>query len=509
MKQDIFSYEPYHDIDLQPVEDRQIDTSIALKNYLLFTTIEDKITACSSKEYLPKSLAYLAKLDKEYPFVILDDDSYEKLYNKYLELRADKEIASMQESSEEEGSEEEFSLTEFLRTSSDILSSEESAPIIKFVNSLFYQAIKKRASDIHIETHEKRGEVRFRIDGVLSKNADLDPGIVNLIISRIKVISNLDISEKRIPQDGRTQVKISGKTLDVRVSILPTYYGEKVVMRILMQSEDIPHIDELGFSPAISKHFEPLLNHSHGIILVTGPTGSGKSTTLHAFLQKIATPTQNVITVEDPVEYKADNINQIQINEKVGLTFASALRSILRQDPDIIMIGEIRDEETASMAVRAALTGHLVLSTLHTNNSTATITRLSDMGIKPFLISSSVLGVLSQRLVRILCPHCKEEDKIAKSFTENYNLPKDKRYYKAVGCRKCNYTGYMGRKVIGEFLKIDNEFKELFKTTTNDHELREFAIKKGIVTIADELRELLIKGETSLDEAIRIGLNDD
>ncbi len=509
MKQDIFSYELYHDVDLQPIEDGEIDISLALKNYLLFTTIEDKIVACSSKEYLSKSLAYLAKLEKEYPFIVLDNDSYERLYNRYLEQRADKEIVSIQESSEEDNKEEEFSLTEFLRTSSDILSSEESAPIIKFVNSLFYQAIKKRASDIHIETHEKRGEVRFRIDGVLSKNADLDIGIVNLIISRIKVISNLDISEKRVPQDGRTQVKISGKTLDVRVSILPTYYGEKVVMRILMQSEDIPHIKDLGFSPAISKHFERLLNHSHGIILVTGPTGSGKSTTLHAFLQKIATPALNVITVEDPVEYKADNINQIQINEKVGLTFATALRSILRQDPDIIMIGEIRDEQTASMAVRAALTGHLVLSTLHTNNSTATITRLSDMGIKPFLISSTVLGVLSQRLVRILCPSCKEEDKLAKSFTKSYQLPSDKKYYKAIGCRKCNYTGYIGRKVIGEFLNIDSDFKELLKSTTNDHELREFALKKGIITIASELKELLIKGETSLDEAIRVGLNDE
>ncbi len=501
--------ELYHDIDMQPIEPTDIDIPQALKSYLLFTDIDGITTACSSKEYLQYSLAYHAKLGKEYPFVMLDDDSYERLYNKFLELKADKDIVAMQEESEEEGFIEEFSLTEFLRTSSDILSSEESAPIIKFVNSLFYQAIKKRASDIHIETHEKRGEVRFRIDGVLSKNADLDLGIVALIISRIKVISNLDISETRIPQDGRTQVKISGKTLDVRVSILPTYYGEKVVMRILMQSEDIPHIDALGFSEDIAQNFEPLLNHSHGIILVTGPTGSGKSTTLHAFLQKIATTSQNVITVEDPVEYKADNINQIQINEKVGLTFASALRSILRQDPDIIMIGEIRDEETAQMAVRAALTGHLVLSTLHTNNSTATITRLNDMGIKPFLISSSVLGVLSQRLVRILCSDCKEEDKLAETFIDSYNLPKDTVYYHSKGCRKCNYTGYAGRKVIGEYLQIDNHLRELFKVTMNDHELRKSAKKRSLVTLKSELVKLLVNGETSLDEAVRIGLNDE
>ncbi len=499
----------FHDIDLPPIEPEEIEVSEALKNYLLFTEVEGQTCASTSLKYLTQALGYFAKLKKEYPFKILDEESYERLYNRFLELKADKEIASMQEESDEEGQQEEFSLTEFLRTSSDILSSEESAPIIKFVNSLFYQAIKKRASDIHIETHEKKGEVRFRIDGVLSKNADLDKRIVNLIISRIKVISNLDISENRIPQDGRTQVKISGKTLDVRVSIIPTYYGEKVVMRILMQSEDIPHIDELGFSKNIHKHFKPLLNHSHGIILVTGPTGSGKSTTLHSFLQQIATPSQNVITVEDPVEYKADNINQIQINEKVGLTFASALRSILRQDPDIIMIGEIRDEETAQIAVRAALTGHLVLSTLHTNNSTATITRLHDMGIEPFLISSSILGILSQRLVRILCPHCKEEDKIAENFVDEYKLPKDRIYYKSKGCRECNYTGYIGRKVIGEFLQIDNKLKELFKITMNDHELRDFAKKNSLVTLSDELKELLISGETSLDEAIRVGLNDE
>ena len=499
----------YHDINLRPIEPSDINIADALKNYLLFSEIDSKIHAFSSLKYLSQASSFLAKLNKEYPFKIVDDESYERLYNRFLELKADKEIASMQEKSEEEIEDEEFSLTEFLRTSADILSSEESAPIIKFVNSLFYQAIKKRASDIHIETHEKKGEVRFRIDGVLIKNADLDLRVVNLIISRIKVISNLDISEKRVPQDGRTQVKISGKTLDVRVSIVPTYYGEKVVMRLLMQSEDIPSIEELGFSKNISRHFKPLLNHSHGIILVTGPTGSGKSTTLHAFLQQIATPSQNVITVEDPVEYKADNINQIQINEKVGLTFAKALRSILRQDPDIIMIGEIRDEETAEIAVRAALTGHLVLSTLHTNNSTATITRLHDMGIEPFLISSSLLGILSQRLVRVLCPYCKEEDPLAKSFTDIYNLPKERSYFKAKGCKKCNYTGYIGRKVIGEFLQIDRGIKELLKTTMNDHEIREFAKQNGLITLNDELKELLINSETSLEEAVRIGLNDE
>ncbi|MCK4973803.1 MAG: Flp pilus assembly complex ATPase component TadA, partial [Sulfurimonas sp.] len=242
----------------------------------------------------------------------------------------------MQEDSGEEDNDEDISLTDFLRTSSDILTSEESAPIIKFVNALFYQAVKKKASDIHIEIQEKRGEVRFRIDGMLSKNADLDKKVVSLIVSRIKVISNLDISEKRIPQDGRTQIKIAGQSLDVRVSILPTFYGERVVMRLLMQSSQIPKIDELGFNSELIYDVKKLLRSSHGIILVTGPTGSGKTTSLHSFLREVESPEKNLITVEDPVEYKSDNIAQIQVNEKVGLTFASALRSILRQDPDVI-----------------------------------------------------------------------------------------------------------------------------------------------------------------------------
>ena len=497
-----------HDTNLEAYEPENIDISYAIKNYLLFTKKDGKLYAVISKKYMQNAFLYLSKLNQNFEILFLDEDSFERLYNRFLEIKTDKELALMREEPKEE-EEEEFSLTEFLRTSTDILNSEESAPIIKFVNGLFYQAIKKRASDIHIETHEYKGEVRFRIDGVLVKNADLDKRVVNLIISRIKVISNLDISEKRVPQDGRTQVKIAGKTLDVRVSVLPTYYGERVVMRILMQSEDIPSLGELGFDEDLTKEFYKLLHHSHGMILVTGPTGSGKSTTLHSFLQELASPDKNIITVEDPVEYKAENINQIQVNEKVGLTFASALRSILRQDPDIVMVGEIRDEETAQIAIRAALTGHLVLSTLHTNNSTATITRLSDMHIEPFLISSSILGVLSQRLVRLLCPYCKEEDIIAEDFANEYKIEPNTRLYKAKGCKKCNYTGYLGRKAIGELLVMDEGFKEILKDTTNDHILREYAKKHGLITLQDRLKKMLINGETSLDEAVRIGLKDE
>ncbi len=501
--------EYYHDTNLPMAEVEGIDFDIALKNHLLFTKIDEQLTVALSQNLLVESSNYLNKLELNAKVVILDEISYERLYNKYLETKTDREIASMKdERHEDDISEEELSLDEFLRTSSDILTSEESAPIIKFVNALFYQAVKKKVSDIHIETHESKGEVRFRSDGVLHKNADMDRKVIDLVISRIKVVSNLDISEKRLPQDGRTQVRIAGENVDIRVSVLPTFYGERVVMRILMQGDQIPELVDLGFNAQMIQRFEKVLGSSHGIILVTGPTGSGKTTTLHSFLQYVATPEQNIITVEDPVEYKAANINQIQVNEKVGLTFASALRSILRQDPDTIMIGEIRDEETAQIAVRAALTGHLVFSTLHTNSAAATLTRLSDMGIEPFLISSSLLGILAQRLVRKLCPVCKEEDETAEKYLHEYDLKEGTILYKPLGCDKCGYTGYQGREALGELLIMDDGLRELLKTSTNEIDIRKYSLSVGLKTIPMQLKELLVAGETSLDEAIRIGLHE-
>ncbi len=494
-------------IDLQPYQVEGLDTNISVKNYVLFSHIEDVLHVILSQRHLGPAFDYLAKQDFNYPIVLADDDSFDRLYNKFLEIRTDAELGSL-EQSEEEIEDDDMSLSEFLRTSSDLLTSEESAPVIKFVNALFYQALKKRASDIHIEVHEKRSSVRFRIDGALIKNADIDNKVATLIVSRIKVISNLDISEKRIPQDGRTQVKIAGKTVDVRVSILPTYYGERVVMRMLMQSDDIPHMIDLGFEQKLVSQLDELLKHSHGIILVTGPTGSGKSTTLHAFLQEVAKPDINVITVEDPVEYKADNINQIQTNAKAGLTFASGLRSILRQDPDVVMIGEIRDQETASIAIQAALTGHLVFSTLHTNNATASITRMIDMGVEQFLIGSSLLGVLAQRLVRKLCSECKEEDFLAEEFAKEFDLPESAKIYKSCGCSTCNYTGYNGRQAIGEFFVLDDDFRSMLKDKVSDHVIRNQAISQGMDTLSDQLKKLLLDGTTSLHEIIRVGVKD-
>lgn len=500
----MLSLELLHNIKLEAYEPDDIVTEVSVKNYLLFSMLDDKVCAFVCESYIVQASNFYTKLDNKYPLYMLDEDSYDRLYNRFLELKSDKTIETMQE--DQKDSEEELSLIDFLRTNSDILTSEESAPIIKFVNALFYQAIKKRASDIHIEVQEKRGEVRFRIDGMLIKNADLDKKVVNLIVSRIKVISNLDISEKRIPQDGRTQIKIAGETLDIRVSILPTFYGERVVMRILMQSSQIPAIDELGFDNEIIGDVKKLLRSSHGIILVTGPTGSGKTTSLHSFLREVEGAEKNIMTVEDPVEYKSDNIAQIQVNEKVGLTFAAALRSILRQDPDVIMIGEIRDEETAAIAVRSALTGHMVFSTLHTNSAAATITRLADMGVQPFLISSSLIGILAQRLVRILCDECKEEDSVAEEFTEYYHLDKDAKIYKSVGCKSCSYSGYTGRRSIGELLVINDKVRELLVHTIDEHTIKMALEKDGLKSIGYQLSQMLIRGETSLDEAIRIGL---
>jgi general secretion pathway protein E len=284
-------------------------------------------------------------------------------------------------------------------------------------------------------------------------------------------------------------------------------------MRILMESEDIPSLEELGFDETITRGFKEILEHSYGMILVTGPTGSGKSTTLHAFLQTIATPEKNIITIEDPVEYKADNINQIQVNPKVGLTFSSGLRSILRQDPDIVMVGEIRDKETATIAIQAALTGHLMLSTLHTNNAAATITRLMDMGIEPFLISSSLIGILSQRLIRKLC-ECKKEDdnyeKLENILEKNPVLqkyPKPK-LYRPNGCPKCNFTGYIGRRAVGELFIMNDDIKELIAKGTNDIELKNEMVKNGMKTLKEAIYEVLLSGETSLEEAIRVGLKD-
>ncbi len=495
------------DVNLEPLWEEEINHRLALKHSLLFSMVDEAKTCIVEEATLGDALNYFAKLSLDYPITIVDAESFQRLKNKFLEIQTGTDFEAMSTTSEEL-IEAESDLLEFIRNSQDLLSSEESAPIIKLVNSLFFQALQKGASDIHIESGERKGEVRLRIDGALKKHLDLEKSIVTLVINRIKVISSLDISEKRVPQDGRTQLAISGKTIDVRVSILPTYHGERIVMRILAQTEHIPTLESLGFAPEVTKDLYRLLNHAHGMILVTGPTGSGKSTTLHACLQHVSTPDKNIITVEDPVEYNADNISQIQVNTKVGLTFAAGLRSILRQDPDIIMVGEIRDNETAEIALRSALTGHLLLSTLHTNDATSALSRLMDMGIENFLISSTLLGVLAQRLTRKLCIHCKAETKLAPAITQEIDVAEDQLFFKAAGCKACDFTGYKGRQAIGELFIIDDHVKAMMKDGYNDYEVREAMKNSGMKTIADKLKELLLAGDTSYEEAIRVGLMD-
>ncbi len=477
-----------------------------LRNGLLFARIDDEGYAILSSRDTATALSAYNLLSLDLPIAHLDEQTYEALYLKFLELKTDRELA--RNASQEEPFEDELSLIDFLKNSSDLLTSEESAPIIKFVNTIFYQALKRRASDIHIETHEKKGEVRFRIDGVLSKHIDLDKAIISLVISRIKVISNLDIGEKRLPQDGRTQIKIAGKALDVRVSVLPTYHGERVVMRLLMQATSIPGLEELGFNTATTERFYELLKFSHGIILVTGPTGSGKSTTLHSFLQKVSGPENNVMSIEDPVEYDAAHVSQIAVNSKIGLTFAEGLRSILRQDPDIILVGEIRDGETAQIAIQAAMTGHLVFSTLHTNNATSAVTRLIDMGVDKFMITSTLLGVLAQRLVRKVCMECREIHTIDPIDARDLDLPSDTLVATSIGCSACGGTGYHGRIAVGELLMMDDSVQTLMKECENDIELRAAMKEKGMPFLADQLKEILVSLDTTVDEIIRVGVKE-
>ncbi|HEX5623296.1 MAG TPA: GspE/PulE family protein, partial [Sulfuricurvum sp.] len=459
-----------NDVTAIPLIPDGIDPFETIRNGLLFGQIDGQEYAILSSRDTAAALSAYNTLSLDLPLAHLDEQTYETLYLKFLELKTDREMAKS--AAHEEPYEDEISLIDFLKNSSDLLTSEESAPIIKFVNTIFYQALKRRASDIHIETHEKKGEVRFRIDGVLSKHIDLDKAIISLVISRIKVISNLDIAEKRLPQDGRTQIKIAGKSLDVRVSVLPTYHGERVVMRLLMQAGSIPGLEELGFNTATTERFYELLKFSHGIILVTGPTGSGKSTTLHSFLQRLSGPEKNVMSIEDPVEYDAEHVSQIAVNSKIGLTFAEGLRSILRQDPDIILVGEIRDGETAQIAIQAAMTGHLVFSTLHTNNATSALTRLMDMGVDKFMITSTLIGVLAQRLVRKVCVECREIRQIDPAIARDLELPLEMKVAVSVGCSACGGTGYHGRIAVGELLLIDESVQLLMKECDSDTELR-------------------------------------
>lgn len=386
----------------------------------------------------------------------------------------------------------------------DLMDVNHEAPIIRLVNVILTQALKRKASDIHIEPFEKEIHVRFRIDGILYEIFSLPKRFQAHIISRVKVMADLDIAEKRVPQDGRMKIMVANKAVDIRVSIIPMAFGERIVLRLLDKSVSLLGLGEMGFTPFNLNTFETLIKKNSGILLVTGPTGSGKSTTLYAALEKINSIEKNIITIEDPIEYELKGVGQIQINLKTDLTFGRGLRSILRHDPDIIMVGEIRDVETVEIALQASLTGHLVFSTLHTNDAAGALTRLVEMGVEPFLIASSLLAVVAQRLVRNICPDCKESYQPDVSVLEEHGLPKNEIHYRGKGCPNCMQSGYKGRTGIFELLVVDNEIRHLVTSGADSVSIKEMAVRNGMTTLFEDGLKKVSAGVTILDEVMRV-----
>ena len=385
---------------------------------------------------------------------------------------------------------------------------EDEASIIRFVNQVLKDAIELRASDVHLEPFEDEFRIRYRIDGELQEvpvPAQLKR-FQPAIVSRVKILSHLNIAEKRLPQDGRIKVRIEQAEVDIRVSVIPMLHGEAVVMRLLRQNSTLRGLGEIGMNQRELEHFQHVLGMPHGIILVTGPTGSGKTSTLYTALNEINDAVRKIITVEDPVEYQLKGVNQIQVNEKSGLTFARGLRSILRHDPDVILIGEIRDAETAQIAVQASLTGHLVFSTLHTNDAPGALTRLVDMGVEPYLVASSLEAVLAQRLVRVLCPHCKQADNSATAQTlkAKLGIAADKVIYKSVGCRECRNTGFFGRHAIFEWMDTDEEIRQLILKSASTDQIRNAARRAGMTTLAEDGWRLVAAGVTTVEEVLSV-----
>ena len=394
---------------------------------------------------------------------------------------------------------------------SDLLRASDSAPVTRLVNAILLEALKAGASDIHIEPYDKALHVRYRVDGVLYEQAAPPKHLEAALVSRLKIMARMDIAEKRLPQDGRIKVRIDAAEVDIRVSIIPMLHGEAVVMRLLRQNSALRGIRELGMGSRELTSLERVLRLPHGIVLVTGPTGSGKTSTLYTALQEINDAERKIITIEDPIEYQLRGVNQIQVSEKSGLTFARGLRSILRHDPDVILIGEIRDQETAQIAVQASLTGHLVFSTLHTNDAPGAITRLVDMGVEPYLVASSLEAVLAQRLVRLLCPHCKAPDDspTARAFKVELGLAAGSTVYRAVGCRECRQTGYHGRRAIFEWMDSSAEIRQLILRAASIDTLRDAACRAGMRTLADDGRRLVESGATTIEEVLSVTPTDE
>lgn len=448
-------------------------------------------------------LSHFFLADEVIPVLVPQREILSALNRAYGEVdsKADKIIQDL-------GQDEEEDFFTELEESADLLDETSEAPVIKLVNHIMNQAVKSRASDIHIEPFNSELVVRFRLDGVLYTQFNLPPKLHSAVSSRIKIMAKLNIAEKRVPQDGRIEIRIGDRNIDLRVSTIPTAFGERVVMRLLEKGMRLLKLHEIGLSDDLLVQIKELINISHGIVLVTGPTGSGKTTTLYAALNHINTPDKNILTIEDPVEYQLNGIGQMQANPKIGMTFARGLRSMLRQDPDVILVGEIRDLETAEIAIQAALTGHLVLSTLHTNDAPSAVTRLIDMGIEPFLITSAVRAIIAQRLIRLVCPVCREQYVPVPEQLEKWGISPDRMsgstFFNSTGCDKCLNTGYKGRIGIYEFMKLTEPIKNLILQTSDSNQIRSLALQEGMISLREFGLNEVMKGKSTVDEILRV-----
>lgn len=462
--------------------------AFAKANNLLLECDHERATLWASESVSPSALSEVTRL---FAIDVIEREERESLGQRIAAAYAGGESSAAAVVGEVESAVDLSRMMQDLPAVEDLLEASNDAPIIRMLNALLTQAAKDGASDIHIEPYERSSSVRFRVDGTLREVVQPNKALHAALISRLKIMAELDISEKRLPQDGRISLRIGGRAVDVRVSTLPSAHGERAVLRLLDKGDSTKFtLESLGMSGELLDKFKRLLRQPHGIVLVTGPTGSGKTTTLYAGLSTIDSSTTNVLTVEDPVEYELPGIGQTQVNAKIDLTFAKALRAILRQDPDVIMIGEIRDLETAQIAVQASLTGHLVLATLHTNDAVSAVTRLTDMGIEPFLLSSSLLGVQAQRLVRKLCTHCKRQDEQGR--------------WHPVGCPECGMSGYKGRTGVYELLVCDDQIRSLIHAQASEAKIFEAAAQTGMKLMREDGDRLVAQGVTSLEEVLRV-----
>ena len=468
-------------------------------------TETESVSRVSYKEELPFAvLAELHRIAKnKIDFEYMDSSAFET----FIASAYSRDSSEAKQIVEDLGEELDLvSIADSVPENEDLLGREDDAPIIRLINAVLTEAIRENASDVHVETFEKELIVRFRVDGVMREIVKPKRELAPLLISRIKVMAKLDIAEKRIPQDGRISLKIGGREVDVRVSTMPANNSERVVMRLLDKQAGRLDLENLGMDPASLKRLQTIVHRPHGIFLVTGPTGSGKTTTLYASLSELSTKTINILTVEDPIEYQLSGIGQTQVNNKADMTFARGLRAILRQDPDVVMVGEIRDLETAEIAVQASLTGHLVMSTLHTNTAVGAIARLMDMGVEPFLLSSSLTGILAQRLVRRLCDNCKKE---RPATTEELAFLKEARgvVFEGIGCESCARTGYSGRTGIYELVSIDEQMRKLIHDQSSEQDLANYARSKA-PNIREDGKQKILNGTTTVQEVLRVTLDE-